>query len=111
MSRFKTCYQVCRRSVGEESALRSNATTRSSHVAPQRRLFFEPLEDRRVLNAEFPEFVDPNPAPGNRFGHTVVPLSTGNVVITSPFDDAGGNGIIDVMLGPLGNRRWPAGIR
>src|SRR5437867_11825996 len=40
--------------------------------------------------APFPEFLDPNPAPGNQFGATVVPLSTGNVVITSPFDDAGG---------------------
>ena len=40
--------------------------------------------------ATFLEFVDPNPAPGNQFGATVVPLSTGNVVITSPFDDAGG---------------------
>ena len=42
------------------------------------------------LAATFPEFVDPNPAPGNQFGATVVALSTGNVVITSPFDDAGG---------------------
>ena len=38
----------------------------------------------------FSEFVDPHPTPGNQFGHTVLPLSTGNVVITSPFDDAGG---------------------
>lgn len=38
----------------------------------------------------FLEFVDPNPAAGNQFGATVVALSTGNVVITSPFDDAGG---------------------
>src|SRR5437867_2768795 len=40
--------------------------------------------------ASFPEFVDPHPAPGNQFGYTVLALSTGNVVITSPFDDAGG---------------------
>ena len=40
--------------------------------------------------AAFAEFVDPNPAAGNQFGATVVALSTGNVVITSPFDDAGG---------------------
>src|SRR5881296_103213 len=40
--------------------------------------------------ATFPEFVDPNPAPGNQFGATVVVLSTGNVVILSPGDDAGG---------------------
>jgi len=38
----------------------------------------------------FLEFIDPHPAPGNRFGQLVVPLSTGNVVVTSPFDDAGG---------------------
>ena len=47
------------------------------------------LEQRTLLVA-FSEFVDPNPATGNQFGHSVVPLSTGNVVITSPFDDAGG---------------------
>jgi hypothetical protein len=39
----------------------------------------------------FAEFVDPHPAPGNLFGALVVPLSTGNVVITSPYDDAGGS--------------------
>ena len=40
--------------------------------------------------APISEFVDPHPAPGNQFGARVLPLSTGNVVITSPFDDAGG---------------------
>ena len=40
--------------------------------------------------APFPEFVDPNPAAGNQFGQTVVALSTGNVVITSPMDDFAG---------------------
>jgi hypothetical protein len=40
--------------------------------------------------APFPEFIDPNPNPGNQFGAAVVALSTGNVVITSPYDDAGG---------------------
>ena len=39
--------------------------------------------------ASFAEFVDPHPAPGNGFGQAVVALSTGNVVITSPYDDAG----------------------
>ena len=48
----------------------------------------EQLEMRLAL--AFSEFIDPNPAAGNQFGHSVVPLSTGNVVITSPFDDAGG---------------------
>ena len=48
------------------------------------------LESRMLLSAAFPEFVDPNPNAGNQFGHSVVALSGGNVVITSPFDDAGG---------------------
>jgi hypothetical protein len=48
------------------------------------------LEERVVLSAAFPEFVDPDPAPGNQFGATVVPLRSGNVVITAPGDDAGG---------------------
>ncbi|MBI1324471.1 hypothetical protein GC170_14975 [bacterium] len=47
------------------------------------------LECRAMLTT-FPTFIDPNPAPGNEFGHTVVALSTGNVVVTSPGDDAGG---------------------
>src|SRR5262245_50622036 len=46
------------------------------------------LEDR--IAPAFSEFVDPHPASGNQFGHSVVPLGTGNVVITAPFDDAGG---------------------
>ena len=44
-----------------------------------------------ALAVPFTEFVDPSPSPGNKFGTHVVPLSTGNVVITSPFDDAGGS--------------------
>ena len=36
------------------------------------------------------EFVDPHPASGNQFGAAVVPLSNGNVVITSPHDSFGG---------------------
>src|SRR5436190_15501697 len=55
----------------------------------RRRLLFEPLEERRVLVAPFAEIVDPNPTFGDGFGTTIVPLSTGNVVITAPFDDAG----------------------
>ena len=56
----------------------------------RRRCTFEHLEKRRVLAAAFNEFIDPNPAAGNQFGAVLVPLSTGNVVITSPYDDAGG---------------------
>ena len=47
-------------------------------------------EVRLLLAAAFAEFVDPHPAAGNQFGTLAVPLSTGNVVITSPYDDAGG---------------------
>src|SRR5947208_217516 len=36
------------------------------------------------------EFADPHAASGNQFGATVFALSTGDVVVTSPFDDAGG---------------------
>ncbi|QDU49612.1 hypothetical protein [Gimesia panareensis] len=50
----------------------------------------ECLEDRTLLTAAFPEFIDPNPSADNGFGDTVLTLSTGNVVITSPYDDAGG---------------------
>lgn len=49
-------------------------------------------EDRRVLAAAFAEFIDPHPVDGNRFGDILVALSTGNVVITAPFDDAVGCG-------------------
>src|SRR5437660_300435 len=56
----------------------------------RRRLLFESLEERRVLVAPFAEFLDPDATLGDGFGTYVVPLSTGNVVITAPFDDAGG---------------------
>src|SRR4051794_25117387 len=46
------------------------------------------LETR--ITPAFSEFIDPHPAAGNQFGATILPLSTGNVVVTSPFDDAGG---------------------
>ena len=36
------------------------------------------------------DFVDPNPNAGGQFGTTIVPLSTGNVVVTDPNDNAGG---------------------
>src|SRR6187551_1517297 len=56
------------------------------------------LERRTLLAAAFPEFVDPNPAPGNGFGTHVVPLSTGNVVITAPTDNLGGTAAGAVYL-------------
>src|SRR5262247_1704550 len=40
--------------------------------------------------AVFSEFIDPHPAAGNNFGAAMYALSTGNVVITAPLDDAGG---------------------
>src|SRR5881394_2733600 len=48
------------------------------------------LSSGTLQAASFPEFVDPHPDGGNQFGATILPLSTGNVVITSPLDDAGG---------------------
>jgi len=68
----------------------SNQSPSRSTRQRRRPLRVETLERRALLAANFAQFVDPNPAPGNQFGHSVVPLSTGNVVITSPFDDAGG---------------------
>jgi len=55
------------------------------------------LEPRTLLSASFPEFVDPNPATGNGFGTQVLPLSTGNVVITSP-----GNNSVYLFNGSTG---------
>jgi hypothetical protein len=48
--------------------------------------------------AAFLEFVDPHPVLWNEFGTSVVALSTGNVVITSPYDDAGGTNAGAVYL-------------
>lgn len=49
----------------------------------------EVLENRIAPAAAFSQFVDPHPSAGNQFGATVVPLSTGNVVVTAPLDDTG----------------------
>lgn len=51
-----------------------------------------------VQAVPFSEFVDPNPAEGNQFGSIVTPLETGNVVITAPGDDAGGENAGAVYL-------------
>ncbi|HVI86235.1 MAG TPA: hypothetical protein VNA86_13040, partial [bacterium] len=58
---------------------------------------WEAFEDR-IAPAGLTEFLDPDPAPGNHFGATVVALSTGNVVITSPDDNAAGAGAGAVYL-------------
>ena len=42
-----------------------------------------------VAGPSFPEFVDPHPSVSNGFGTDMIPLSTGNVVITSPYADVG----------------------
>ena len=85
------CTRTKPRRVGPASP-RAQAHQSKNKKRPPRgqRLHIESLEDRRVFAAGFAEFLDPNPAPGNQFGASVVPLSTGNVVITSPYDDAGG---------------------
>lgn len=92
-------------------ALASWSSRRSP--TPRRRTWtpaVEPLEDRTLFAAAFPEFIAPHPAPGNGFGASVVPLSTGNVVITSPYDDDGGidaravylfNGITGALISTL----------
>ena len=38
----------------------------------------------------FMKFIDPNPSASNGFGGTIVELTTGNIVITSPFADLNG---------------------
>ena len=62
------------------------------------------LENRTLLAAAFAEFVDPNPSADNGFGSEVVPLSTGNVVVTAPYDDAGGTdaGAVYLLNGATG---------
>lgn len=74
----------------ERPRAQAHQSTTKKRTFTGKRLHLESLEDRRVFAAGFAEFVDPNPSPGNQFGFSVVPLSTGNVVVTSPFDDAGG---------------------
>ncbi|WP_417387482.1 hypothetical protein [Gimesia sp.] len=65
----------------------------------------ELLEDRTLLTAAFSEFVDPNQSDYNGFGETVVVLSTGNVVITSPYADIGGTdtGAVYLFNGATGD--------
>jgi hypothetical protein len=71
----------------------------------RRRLLVEWLENRHALAAGFSEFVDPDPTIGDGFGTLVFPLSTGNVVITAPFDDAAGQdaGAVYLFNGRSGN--------
>lgn len=47
------------------------------------------------VNDHYP---DPNPSPGNGFGTVVLSLTNGNVVITAPYDDAGGTNAGAVYL-------------
>ncbi|MCY2997334.1 MAG: dockerin type I domain-containing protein [Planctomycetota bacterium] len=53
-----------------------------------------------ALSLDFPvkEFTDPNPNAGNNFGNGVLVLPSGNVVVTSPNDDAGGTNAGAVYL-------------
>jgi hypothetical protein len=80
----------------------SNRRARPALQAHKPRL--ESLEERLTPTAGFSEFLDPHPAPGNHFGSLVLPLSTGNVVITSPNDDAGGTdaGAVYLLNGATG---------
>jgi hypothetical protein len=54
--------------------------------------------EQRILLTAFSEFVDPNPSAGNGVGSWIVTLPNGNVVITSPNDDAGGIDAGEVYL-------------
>ncbi|MFN5900842.1 MAG: beta strand repeat-containing protein, partial [Planctomyces sp.] len=65
-----------------------------------------------ALSLDFPlqQFTDPNPNAGNAFGSSVLVLPSGNVVVTSPYDDAGGtdagavylfNGITGALISTL----------
>ncbi len=51
-----------------------------------------------TLNLAIAQLIDPNPAAGNEFGATVVVLTSGNIVVTSPFDDFGGTNAGAVYL-------------
>jgi len=55
------------------------------------------LDPKNIIISEAPagvfpqfNFIDPHPTPGGRFGIAVSALSTGKVVVTSPFDNFGG---------------------
>ncbi|MGV3659986.1 MAG: choice-of-anchor D domain-containing protein [Prosthecobacter sp.] len=61
------------------------ATSEAGSSQGQDRTFTTPAQEVSLSG-----FTDPNPASGNQFGHSVLALSTGNVVITAPYDDAGG---------------------
>ena len=76
---------------------RRNRSRSPVRAIRSRRLSWEAFEDR-IAPAGLTGFLDPDPAPGNQFGATVVALSTGNVVITSPDDNAGGTGAGAVYL-------------
>ena len=67
------------------------------------RPFLELLEDRTVP-AHFYNFVDPSPSVGNGFGWAIVPLASGNVVVTAPYDDSGATdaGAVYLFSGPTG---------
>ena len=85
---------------------RERRSSRRSGDANSSKLDFQPLEDRRLLATfAFTEFVDPNPSTGNRFGQVVAPLETGNVIVTSPGDDAGGTdaGAVYLFNGTTGD--------
>lgn len=49
-----------------------------------------PYDQPMTLTVLPNKFVDPNPSPNNGFGFGLAALPNGNVVVTAPFDDAGG---------------------
>jgi hypothetical protein len=76
--------------VSSRTALDWQGKANVSAVAGQPGSLLLDPQNITVAGPAFSEFVDPDPAAGNEFGASVVPLSTGNVVVTSPDDGFGG---------------------
>lgn len=88
LSRFDRCVSTIVRWVQLKCG--SGPRRRSGAMGFSRGLSAVAAFEERLLLAALSEFVDPHPEIGNGFGEFIVPLSTGNVVITAPLDDAGG---------------------
>ncbi len=85
------CLHAVRRLLAECFKSPRNRPSRTKKNTRHRsvRLKLEPLENRVLLTAVAP-FVDPHPSPFDEFGATVLALGNANVVVTAPFDNAGG---------------------
>ncbi len=63
-----------------------------------------PYDQELTLTILADQFVDPSPSANNGFGNAIVVLSNGNVVVTAPYDDAGGTdaGAVYLFSGSTG---------